>query len=72
MKARLDRAFANDMFLTSHEHTRFRHITSIEYDHCFVVAKIRGSKQFCYENVWQTHCDYDDMVCEVWKRHRRD
>lgn len=54
-------------------------LSSIESDHCFVVAEIRSSnsfrsrppKQFRYENVWQTHVDYDRMVIKTWRSRRR-
>lgn len=59
------------------EESRVRHVSSIESDHCFLVVELRehlddmnktGPKQFCYENVWQSHPDYDDFVSESWKR----
>ena len=27
----------------------------------------RAKKQFRYENVWQTHTDYDRLVAETWQ-----
>jgi hypothetical protein len=77
IKARLDRAFANSAFLARFEHTRVRHIVSTESDHCFVLAELcenlndrtpRGARQFRYENVWQTHVDYDKLVADNWLR----
>lgn len=77
MKARLDRAFANSGFLDRFEHTRVRHIVAAESDHCFVLVELRerlseqrnrGAKQFRYENVWQTHTDYERLVTENWER----
>ena len=59
------------------EESRVRHVSSIESDHCFIVIKLReinnhthnkGVKQFRYENVWQSHADYDDLVNESWQR----
>jgi hypothetical protein len=59
------------------EHTRVRHIISTDSDHCFVVTEfrervvdqhVRRSRQFRYENVWQTHMDYDKLVTDNWLR----
>jgi hypothetical protein len=76
VKARLDRVFANSAFLTRFEPTRVRHIASMEFDHCFVLAELRerlsngtrGARQFRYENVWQTHLDYDEIFLQHWSR----
>ena len=27
----------------------------------------RAKRQFRYENVWQTHPDYDRLVCDTWR-----
>jgi hypothetical protein len=71
----LDRAFGNSKFLTRFEHTRVRHIVSTESDHCFVLVELReqlsehrprGAKPFRYENVWQTHMNYDRFISENW------
>ena len=59
VKARLDRAFANEEFRQLFQHIRVRHLPSVESDHCFVVAEAmetlsqrpRSKKQFRYENV---------------------
>jgi hypothetical protein len=76
VKARLDRAFANSSFLARFEHTRVRHVVSLESDHCFVVVELRerlseqrfrGVKQFRYENVWQTRIDYEKLVLDNWQ-----
>ena len=32
------------------------------------VYRTRGAKPFRYEEVWQTHADYDQMVLENWQR----
>jgi predicted RNA binding protein with dsRBD fold (UPF0201 family) len=77
VKARIDRAFANNAFMARFEHVRVRHIVSMESDHCFVLAELRenladhrprGAKLFRYENVWQTHADYDKLVLDNWSR----
>src|SRR5207244_88176 len=77
VKARLDRALANAEFLTRFEHSRVRHIVSTESDHCFVLVELReesteqsyrGGKQFRYENMWQSHVDYDNFVTQNWLR----
>ena len=43
VKARLDRAFANETFRQLFQHIRIRHIPSVESDHCFVIAEIKES-----------------------------
>lgn len=75
VKARLDRAFANEEFRQIFQHTRVGHLPSVESDHCFVVTefhtsfseRMRNKKQFRYENVWQTHADYDLLVADTWR-----
>lgn len=42
VKARLDRAFANEEFRQRFEHIRVRHVCALESDHCFVVAEFRN------------------------------
>lgn len=79
VKARLDRAFANEQFRQHYEYIRVKHLASVESDHCFVVADIqsflpgrsRPQKQFRYENVWQSHVDYDRIIAETWRSHQR-
>jgi hypothetical protein len=79
VKARLDRALANYDFMQRFEHIRVRHVSAIESDHCFVMVEIkdrlvlqhgRGVRPFRYENVWQTHPDYDAFVFEKWQQNR--
>jgi hypothetical protein len=52
-----------------------RHIASTESDHCFVLAVLRERdsdanrvRHFRYENVWQTHIDYDRLVVDNWSK----
>lgn len=80
VKARLDRAFANEAFRQRYEDIRVRHISATESDHCFVVTEIHGTrktdcahrvKQFRYENVWQTHSDYEKIVTDTWRKQAR-
>lgn len=79
VKARLDRAFANEEFRQHFQHIRIRHLPSIESDHCYVVAEIkenmpnnsRAQKQFRYENVWASHADYDQLVTRTWQQASR-
>lgn len=40
VKARLDRGLASPEFLQRFEHTRVRHLSAIESDHCFVLVEI--------------------------------
>ena len=80
VKARLDRAFANEDFRQIFEYVKVRHICSVESDHCFVLTDFRHqapsngshtSKPFRYENIWQSHADYDNLVADVWRHHCR-
>jgi hypothetical protein len=77
VKARLDRAFGNAAFTNKFEHIKVRHIVSTESDHCFISVEFRehmvegrgrGTKPFRYENVWQTHADYDQLVLDNWQK----
>ncbi|KAE8774310.1 hypothetical protein D1007_53336 [Hordeum vulgare] len=75
VKARLDRAFVNQQFLQVFQFPQVKHIVSVESDHCFVLAELkevelrscRAPRQFQYENVWQSHPDYDDMIGRIWR-----
>ena len=75
VKARLDRALVNQHFLDLFEFSCVKHITSAESDNFFMLAELRTTpvtgwarpqRSFCYENVWQTHDDYDEMVGNMW------
>ena len=75
VKARLDRALVNASFLWLFEFSSVKHISSIASDHCYVLAELRsrpqnlwprGHRTFRYENVWQTHVDYDDLIKSLW------
>jgi hypothetical protein len=77
VKARLDRAFGNEAFLSKFENTKVRHVVTTESDHCVLLVELRSGmadrngrsgKQFRYENVWQTHPDYDRLVLDSWRR----
>ncbi|KAE8768499.1 hypothetical protein D1007_60027 [Hordeum vulgare] len=77
VKARLDRAFGNPELINRFGHTRVRHISTTESHHCFVLVELRehvvargrqGAKQFRYEDVWQTHADYDSFVMTNWQK----
>jgi hypothetical protein len=77
VKARLDRAFGDELFVITFAHYRVRHIVSAESDHCFVfvefrkeehVERAKGARQFRYEDVWQTHVDYDKLILDKWQR----
>ncbi|XP_073355332.1 uncharacterized protein [Aegilops tauschii subsp. strangulata] len=76
VKARLDRAFANADFLQMFEFSIVKHISSVESDHCFLLAECRATaamgwsratQSFRYENVWQSHADYDEKVRKMWQ-----
>lgn len=58
------------------EYTSVKHISSIASDHCYVLAELRrdhpnrwpaAKRPFRYENVWQTHADYDKVVMDLWQ-----
>ncbi|XP_071683595.1 uncharacterized protein [Lolium perenne] len=77
VKARLDRAFGDELFVITFAHYRVRHIVSAESDHCFVfvefrkeehVERAKGARQFRYEDVWKTHVDYDKLILDKWQR----
>ncbi|KAE8808833.1 hypothetical protein D1007_14579 [Hordeum vulgare] len=76
VKARLDRALVNQDFLQLFEFSKVQHISSVESDHYFVFVQLkdtlpsgwsRAERQFIYENVWESHPDYDDMVRRIWR-----
>jgi hypothetical protein len=77
VKARFDMAFGNANFLARFNHTKVRHIATTESDHFFLLVEFReqategrarGGRQFRYENVWQTHADYDQLVLDNWHK----
>lgn len=52
----------------------------MESDHYFVVAEFHHHafannsyvlKQFRYENMWQSHSDYEQLVTESWRSQHR-
>ena len=76
VKARLDRALANNDFMQLFEYITIKHISSVASDHCYVLVELRHDhpnrwpatqRPFRYENVWQTHADYDKLVMDSWK-----
>ena len=76
VKARLDRALANEGFLNLFQSTSVKHVSSVESDHCFVVAELRtnmnnkwprAKRNFRYEEVWQSHSQYDKLVRDMWQ-----
>ncbi|XP_073360499.1 uncharacterized protein [Aegilops tauschii subsp. strangulata] len=80
VKARIDRAFANEQFRQMFGFTNVRHICAAESDHCFIKVEFRkqqgdqggrGTKPFRYENVWRTHVEYERVVAECWRNQQR-
>lgn len=80
VKARIDRALANEEFRQQFRFTKVRHISAAESDHCFVLLEFRvqrddhgrrGARLFRYENVWQTHSDYEKVVSDCWRGQQR-
>ena len=77
VKARLNRAFANEEFRQKYEHAKVLHVYSLESDHCFVVVDLRchpsnrhASKPSRYENIWQSHraclVAWVALACIAW------
>jgi hypothetical protein len=75
VKAQLDRALANEALLLLYLEYRGQHLSSVQSDHCFVLTllqkqatlKMQNSQHvFWYENVWQTHKDYDTVISNMW------
>lgn len=76
VKAHLDRALANNDFMQLFEHTSVNHINSTTSDHCYVLAELRtiepnrwpaSRRPFRYENIWQSHSQYDQLVMDSWQ-----
>jgi hypothetical protein len=76
VKARLDRALGNAELLEMFSIQRVQHISMVESDHCAVLVRMQqkdknlskpGRRCFKYENVWQSHADYDDTVQWLWQ-----
>ena len=77
VKARLDRGFRNPHYVHMFPDTHVQHIATAESDHCFVMVDLRqnladagakAAKQFRYEDVWQTHAEYDQFVLQEWQK----
>jgi hypothetical protein len=77
VKARLDRAFGDEKFLTSMGDTDVLHIPVAESDHCALLislkdkglgpgAQRRRMKPFRYENMWKMHADYMRFINHSW------
>lgn len=75
VKARLDRALANNEFMQLFEYTCVKHISSTASDHCYILAELRSNapnrwpasrRPFRYANIWQTHSQYDQLVKDSW------
>ncbi|KAE8804979.1 hypothetical protein D1007_19000 [Hordeum vulgare] len=54
---------------------KLKHIGAVESDHCFVMVRIKENadqitgraRTFRYEDVWQTHADYDQLILDKWR-----
>lgn len=77
VKAHLDRAFANEPFRQKYDHIRVCHVSAVESDHCFIIVELQEHvhahgvcrpNQFWYENVWQTHLEYEQLVTKTWQQ----
>jgi hypothetical protein len=79
VKARIDRAFGNAALLNMFQVVKVKHISVVQSDHCMIHTELRkhinhrplGRKAFKYENVWQTHGDYDKVVVDLWRKAER-
>jgi hypothetical protein len=76
VKARLDRALGNTELLADFSVARVQHVSMVESDHCAVLVRMQrknknrsqpGRRCFRYENVWQSHADYDTTVQRLWQ-----
>jgi hypothetical protein len=75
VKARIDRSLGNAALLQQFQVVKVKHVSTIQSDHCLVVTELRnqgnirpsGGCTFRYENVWQTHGDYDRVVRQLWE-----
>jgi hypothetical protein len=76
VKARLDRACGTEELCQLFQVLRVRHINMVQSDHCMLAIEMKKYKQqrftkgrnFKYENVWQTHADYDKVVNDLWMK----
>lgn len=75
VRARLDRGFGNDALHEDFLMSKAQHLSMVESDHCAILIRLKrrdqssGSKTkrvFRYENVWQTHTEYDQTVEKLW------
>lgn len=78
VKARIDRALGDTCLRRLFPESRVKHISSTKSDHCFVVIELlkldhgqvrhHTGSIFHYENMWQTHADYDKVVEDLWSK----
>lgn len=74
VKARIDQAFGNDGLLNLFQVVEVKHISVVQSDHCMIHTELKkhishrplGRRAFKYENIWQTHGDYDKVVVDLW------
>jgi hypothetical protein len=79
VKARIDRAFGNAALLNIFQVVQVKHISVVQSDHCMILTELKkrithcplGRKAFKYENVLQTHGDYDKVVVDLWQKAER-
>jgi hypothetical protein len=73
VKARLDQSFGNQALIQLFPVIKVRHVSIVESDHCMLWTELsqrqahRPARSFKYENVWQTHADYDHVVADLWR-----
>ena len=81
MRARLDRGFGNDPLHDDFLVSRAQHLSMVESDLCDILIRMKRRDQpsgnkakrvFRYENVWQTHIDYDQTVEKLWAENAVD
>ncbi|KAK1661182.1 hypothetical protein QYE76_049341 [Lolium multiflorum] len=76
VKERIDRAFGNDGLLNLFQVVKVKHVSVVQSDHCMIQTELKkhvshrplGMRAFKYENVWQTHGDYDKVVVDLWQK----
>jgi hypothetical protein len=76
VKASIDRALGNDSFMQLFQLINLKHISMVQWDHSLILIEVwkygqqwpQGNHTFRYENVWQTHRDYDKVVKDLWQK----
>jgi hypothetical protein len=79
VKAHIDRAFGNAALLNMFQVVQVKHISVVQSEQRMIHTELKkhinhrpmGRRAFKYENVWQTHGDYDKVVTDLWQKAER-